>query len=100
MKQFLYLDTDIVNSIIAQADQGQIQLSVSETSATTTNTNTLNCGIEGTALIGGSAFKLDKAEANIKADIAGSLGNTLLVLCLILIKRIIRDKHMTVLTKR
>ena len=77
MKQFLYLDTDIVNSIIAQADQGLIQSSVSETSATTTNTNTLNGGIEGTALIGGSAFKLAKAEANIKANIAGSLNNTL-----------------------
>lgn len=25
MKQFLYLDTDIVNSIIAQSDQGLIQ---------------------------------------------------------------------------
>ena len=77
VKQFLYLDTDIVNSIIAQADQGLIQSSVSETSATSTNTNTLNGGIEGTALIGGTAFKLAKAEANIKANIAGSLGNSL-----------------------
>lgn len=77
MKQFLYLDTDIVNSIIAQADQGLIQSSVNETTASTTKSDAINGGIEGNAVIGASAFKLAKAEANIKASIAGTLGNSL-----------------------
>lgn len=77
MKQFLYLDTDIVNSIIAQADQGLIQSSVNETTASTTKSDAINGGIEGNAVIGASAFKLAKAEANIKASIAGALGNSL-----------------------
>lgn len=77
MKQFLYLDTDIVNSIIAQAGQGLVQSSVSETTATTTKSDTLNGGMEGNAVLGASALKLAKAEANIKASIGGVLGNSM-----------------------
>lgn len=77
MKQFLYLDTDIINSIIAQAGQGLIQSSVSETTSTTTESNTLNGGLEASAVIGASALKLAKAEANIKASIGGVLDSSM-----------------------
>lgn len=77
MKQFLYLDTDIVNSIIAQAEQGLIQSAVNETTSSTTKSDTLSGGIEGNVTLGASALKLAKAEANITASIGGSLGNAL-----------------------
>lgn len=77
MKQFLYLDTDIVNSIIAQADQGLIQSSVNEITSSSAKSDTINGEIGGTAVVGASALKLAKAEANIKASIAGAFGSSM-----------------------
>lgn len=75
MKQFLYLDTDIVNSIIAQADQGLIESTVSENTAATTKSNAVKGSVAGDAVLGGAFLKLAKAEAAIKASIGGELGN-------------------------
>lgn len=73
MKQFLYLDNDIVNSIIAQADQGFI----SEFSKETENgqEHIKNKAVNGTASgeAGGSIWKL--ANAAIKMDLQGTLGS-------------------------
>ena len=41
MKQFLYLDTDIVNSIIAQSDQGLIQSFTDEQVSSDTESDSL-----------------------------------------------------------
>ncbi|WP_291405352.1 DUF6414 family protein [Acidaminobacter sp.] len=73
MKQFIYLDTDIVNSIIAQANKGLITELLSEQSETNSSTtqNSIESDLSGT--IGGSFLKLAKAEAEI--TIGGSLGN-------------------------
>ena len=69
MKQFLYLDNDIVNSIIAQKEKGLIQTlsgeqETSEASGLSTNGTS---SIEG--IVGGSILKLAKAEASLSANI-------------------------------
>ena len=58
MKQFIYLDTDIVNSIIAQANKGLITELLSEQSETNSSTtqNSIESDLSGT--IGGSFLKL------------------------------------------
>lgn len=65
IKQFIYLDYDIVNSIIAQSEKGLIsQLSQEQESGNSSTTQK-----EGSASLnvgaGGSVFKLAKAEANL-----------------------------------
>ena len=56
MKQFLYLDTDIVNSIIAQAEKGLVmstsnEKEVSDTEETTTSSTASAAGKIGVVLI-------------------------------------------------
>lgn len=63
MKQFLYLDTDIINSIIDQTEKGLVQSLSDEEVSTETETDSLNASIKGTGTIGGSIVKLAKAEA-------------------------------------
>ncbi len=80
MKQFLYLDTDIINSIIAQAEKGLVQSLSNEEVSTETETDNLNASIKGTGMIGGSIVKLAKAEANLSGSLesieGGSLSST------------------------
>lgn len=73
MKQFIYLDTDIVNSIIAQSQKGIITGFSSEKSDTQTSTETDN--IEGSIAgsIGGKILNFVKAESNLM--VKDSLGN-------------------------
>lgn len=73
MKQFIYLDTDIINSIIAQTQQGLIsELGNEQTKADTKGTSKEGT-VELNATAGGSFFKLAKAEANLSGG--GKLQN-------------------------
>lgn len=80
MKQFLYLDTDIINSIIAQTEKGLVQSLSDEEVSTEMETDSLNASIKGTGTIGGSIVKLAKAEANLSGSLesieGGSLSST------------------------
>lgn len=79
MKQFLYLDTDIINSIIAQAEKGLVQSLSNEEVSTETEIDSLNTSVNGTGTVGGSIAKLAKAEANLSGrleSIEGSLTST------------------------
>lgn len=77
MKQFLYLDTDIINSIIAQAEKGLVQSLSNEEVSTETETDSLNASIKGTGTIGGSIVKLAKAEANLSGSLESIEGGSL-----------------------
>lgn len=65
MKQFLYLDTDIVNSIIAQAEKGLVTSMSNENETSDTEETTLSSSAAVDGKIGGSLFKLVKAEADM-----------------------------------
>lgn len=69
MKQFLYLDNDIVNSIIAQNEQGLIQSLSSEQEANETESDATHGNIAVKGTIGGSLFKLAKAEVDLSSNI-------------------------------
>lgn len=77
MKQFLYLDTDIINSIIAQTEKGLIQSLSNEEVSSETETDSLNVSINGTGMIGGSIAKLAKAEANLSGSLESIEGGSL-----------------------
>lgn len=80
MKQFLYLDIDIINSIIAQTEKGLVQSLSNEEVSTETETDSLNASVNGTGTIGGSIVKLAKAEVNFSGSLesieGGSLSST------------------------
>ena len=65
MKQFLYLDTDIVNSIIAQSEKGLIQEQSEENGSDKKKGTHISGSMEGSGTAGGSFLKLAKAEANL-----------------------------------
>lgn len=65
MKQFIYLDTDIVNSIIAQNQKGLVvQQTLSDTSTDNKSENTIT-GVSGDTRVSGSFFKLVEAVGNL-----------------------------------
>lgn len=70
MKQFIYLDTDIVNSIIAQKEKGLVLETASEHEDTSgkENTKTGSISFEGSA--GGGIWKF----AQIQAELSGTGG--------------------------
>lgn len=72
MKQFLYLDTDIVNSIIAQAEKGLVQQQSQETEAGNTKETHLEGNVSVSGSAGASLLKLAKAEANL--SVSGEFG--------------------------
>lgn len=69
MKQFLYLDIDIVNSIIAQSEQGLIESLSNEEVSSDTETDDSKVSVNAKSKLGGSLAKLVKAEVSL----AGSL---------------------------
>lgn len=69
MKQFLYLDIDIVNSIIAQSEQGLIESLSNEQVSSDTESDDSKVSANVKSKLGGSLAKLVKAEASL----AGSL---------------------------
>lgn len=80
MKQFLYLDTDIVNSIIAQSEKGLMQELSMENEDSKETTSHVGGAVEGGGSTKGSFFNLIKADINLalKGEISrdSSSGNT------------------------
>lgn len=72
MKQFLYLDTDIVNSIIAQSEKGLIQEQSEESENDKKKSTHVSGNVEGSGTAGGSFLRLAKAEVNL--SLSGELG--------------------------
>ena len=72
MKQFIYLDNDIINSIIAQKDNGLIKDIKTEntTKSNQTEQNVIDTEAEGK--VSGGLFKLATAEA--KLNLGAKLG--------------------------
>ncbi len=68
MKQFLYLDTDIVNSIIAQSEQGLIEAISSEISTEESKTKNKKGSAEVDTTAGTSILKLLKAESRLTLE--------------------------------
>lgn len=69
MKHFLYLDTDIVNSIIAQSNQGLIQSITSENGSNNTESESSKISSSIDAEVGGSFATLAKAEASLSGNL-------------------------------
>lgn len=69
MKQFLYLDVDIVNSIIAQSEQGLIQSLSNEQLSSNTESDSSKLEANINAQLGGSLIKLAKAEAGLSGSL-------------------------------
>ena len=76
MKQFLYLDVDIVNSIIAQSEQGLIQSLSNEEVSSDTDSDNSKMAANISAKLGGSLVKLAKAEANLSGSIESVEGGS------------------------
>lgn len=73
MKQFLYLDTDIVNSIIAQSEKGLITEISSQQESGKAKKKSRLFGTKANANGGGSLWKFAKAEAGL--SVGGDWGN-------------------------
>lgn len=69
MKQFLYLDVDIVNSIIAQSEQGLIQSLSNDQVSSDTESDRSKMAANISAKLGGSLVKLAKAEADLSGNL-------------------------------
>ena len=72
MKQFIYLDNDIVDSIIAQAGNGFITAYSTETEHSTDNKSQKEASVNINGTAGGAILKLAKAEASL--GIGGTIG--------------------------
>lgn len=68
MKQFLYLDTDLVNSIIAQTDNGLIDAITTEKETGVENKNMKGEKFGGTGEMEGKILKLIRAQLNLVAS--------------------------------
>ena len=69
VKQFLYLDIDIVNSIIAQTNNGLINTLSNEQEISESESDSINSTVQSDGTIGGKLFGLAKAEI----DLSGKL---------------------------
>lgn len=76
MKQFLYLDVDIVNSIIAQSEKGLIQSSSNEQVSSNSESDSLKLEANISAQLGGTIAKLAKAEANLSGNLESQKGES------------------------
>ena len=65
MKQFLYLDIDIVNSIIAQSNDGLVQTLSNEKEKSETEADTLTSSVQADGSVGGAIYKFAKAEIDL-----------------------------------
>lgn len=68
MKQFLYLDTDTINSIIAQKEKGIIKDIKKENTNTKENNNKEDIGASVDCKAEGALFKLAKAEGELNIN--------------------------------
>lgn len=72
MKQFLYLDTDIVNSILAQAEKGLVISASAEKEVSKSDGEAFESEVNTDGKIGGSLLKLVSAEAKITGKLSGT----------------------------
>lgn len=72
MKQFLYLDYDVINSIIAQSERGLITQFSQETEEGASNQHSKEGQGNISPDAGGSLLKFAKAEASL--SLQGSIG--------------------------
>ena len=70
MKQFLYMDMDIVNSIIAQAEKGLVTQQSSQSSDEEKKNVGHNETLSGAATGSGSFLKIVQAQAELKGDVS------------------------------
>lgn len=76
MKQFLYLDSDIVSSVIAQAEKGYITQQTIESGREDTHESDKTASAAAEASGSGSFWKFLQAEAKVKIDGEIHNGNT------------------------
>ena len=76
MKQFLYLDTDIVNSIIAQSEKGLVTSTSNEKAVSDTEEVVSSATAGASTKIGGALLKLVQAEANITGQLESKENDT------------------------
>lgn len=74
MKHFLYLDTDIVNSIIAQSQKGLVTQQTTEEEQAKTKTSSNTEEFVGEATGGGKIWKFAQAEAKLSGQVEISHG--------------------------
>lgn len=74
MRQFLYLDNDIVNSIIAQQGKGLIDVITTEKEKGTDNSVSFGAKLEGSGENGAKLWKLLNAE--VKMGVSGTVDNS------------------------
>ncbi|MCC8014733.1 MAG: hypothetical protein LIO87_06010 [Eubacterium sp.] len=91
MKQFLYLDTDIVKSIIAQSEQGLIESLSNEKSTGKTDSDNLKGAADVGLEFGGSIIRLLRAEADLKGSIEFEAGSSSTSTSHEIIKKTIHD---------
>lgn len=72
MKQFLYLDTDIVSSILAQAEKGLVISASAEKGVSKSDGETFGSEVNTDGKISGSLLKLVSAEAKITGKLSGT----------------------------
>lgn len=65
MKQFIYLDTDMVNSIIAQKDKGLVLDMASELEKTTGDNTTKGASLSANGSVQGGIWKFAQAQAEM-----------------------------------
>ena len=69
MRQFIYLDTDIVNSILAQKEKGLVLETASEQEDTTGKENTKTGNVSAGGSAEGGIWKLAQAQAELNATV-------------------------------
>ena len=69
MKQFIYLDTDMVNSIIAQKDKGLVLETASEHESTTGKEHTTTGTISANGSVSGGIWKIAQAQAELSGSV-------------------------------
>ncbi len=70
MKQFLYMDIDIVNSIIAQAEKGLVTQQSSQSGAEEKKNASHEEIVSGTAVGSGAFLKIMQAQAELKGELS------------------------------
>lgn len=68
MKQFIYLDTDVVNSIIAQKDKGLVLETVNEQEDTSGKEKSQGGSITVNGSVGGGLWKIAQAQAELQGS--------------------------------
>ena len=91
MKQFLYLDTDIVNSIIAQDQKGLVTQQTMESRTEEKEEKGKSKSASGAINGGGSILKILKAQLELKGDVSSLQSNEYLTSSKDVVELILHD---------